>query len=253
MAIFKDRTGETYTTTEGYVVEVVEYRSSKDCDVKFLDVFGYVSKNRYLKDVKKGIVKNPYHRSVYGKGYLGESETIKNSKKGREYNIWKKALERCYSESYQNKKPTYIGCSVCEEWLNYNNFRKWYEENWKASMDTSWHLDKDILIKGNKIYSPDTCCFIPPDINSLLTKSDAKRGEHYIGVSAKGDKFLTQMSSKRGSVKTHIGLFDTPEEAFQAYKVAKENLIKDVADKWKGEITSQVYEALYNYKVDVTD
>ena len=111
-------------------------------------------------------IKNPYHPAVYGIGYIGEGE----GEKGRVYNIWKKVLQRCYSKEYHIKKPTYIGCSVVKEWLNFQNFAKWYKKNYKPETMEGWHLDKDILVKGNKIYSPETCCFVPADINSLLLK-----------------------------------------------------------------------------------
>ena len=249
MKKIENRIGEKFTTNEGYTIEIVDYRNNKDCDVKFLDEYGYISKNRYFKDLLVGKVKNPYHPAVYGRGYIGEGE----GGKGRVYNIWKKVLQRCYSKEYHIKKPTYIGCSVVEEWLNFQNFVQWYDENYNPETMEGWHLDKDILFKGNKIYSPETCCFVPADINSLLTKTNAKRGKYPIGVSVTGNKFSTQISNKRKGSTSYIGLFSTPEEAFKAYKKVKEQRIKEVADKWKYLINDEVYKALYNYEVDIHD
>ena len=147
----------------------------------------------------------------------------------------------------QEKQPSYIGCLVDEEWHNFQNFAEWFEDNYVEG----WHLDKDILIKGNKIYSPETCCFVPLEINSLFTKSDKIRGEYPIGVSKKDKKYQANVNKNSGFI--FLGAFNTPEEAFQVYKTAKEDYIKEVADKWRGQITEQVYQAMYSYQVEITD
>ena len=111
-----------------------------------------------------------------------------------------------------------------------------------------WHLDKDIICKECKTYSPETCAFVPADVNILFIKNDIKRGVYPISVrKTKSQRFTSRLNSK------HLGTFDTPEEAFQAYKVAKEKHIKEVADKWKDLIDPRVYEAMYDYKVEITD
>ena len=110
-----------------------------------------------------------------------------------------------------------------------------------------FHLDKDILIKGNKIYSFKTCCFVPVEINSLLTKTNSKRGNLPIGVSKSGNKYKARLNSNL------LGTFDTSKEAFKVYKVAKEKHIKEVAEIWKSQITKQVYKALLKYKVEIID
>ena len=115
-----------------------------------------------------------------------------------------------------------------------------------------WCLDKDILVKGNKVYSPETCCFVPNEINILFTKGNSCRGALPIGVrKRKNGKYLTQIT--KNSKNIHIGIFNTPEEAFQAYKVAKEDYIKKMADKWRDKISNRAYQALYNYQVEITD
>jgi hypothetical protein len=141
---------------------------------------------------------------------------------------------------------------VCEEWYNYQVFAKWYEENWKPWMNSSWHIDKDILVKGNKIYSPETCCFVPVEINSLFTKNNKNRGDFPIGVTNQGKKFSARLSKSK-KIRFNAGLFDTPEEAFQAYKIEKESYIKEVSNRWRSLISSKVYQAMYNYKVEITD
>lgn len=166
------------------------------------------------------------------------------------YRTWKSMLERCYSDKYHQKEPTYIGCSVCEEWKVYSVFKRWFDENYVEG----YALDKDILVKNNKVYSPDTCCFVPHVINALFIKHDGKRGKYPIGVSAYNKKFCARINvPPKGSV--WLGSFNTPKEAFVAYKFAKEAHVKKMAALYfkDGKITEKVYNALMNYKVEITD
>ncbi len=239
----KNRIGEKYITNEGYEIEIIEYFSKKNCSIIFK--CGYVKKNQYFSNVAKGAVKNPYHKSIFNIGYIGTGSysVSKNLKHTKEYMCWFSMLQRCYNKKSQEKHPTYIGCYIVEEWHNFQNFAKWFEENYIEN----WHLDKDILVKGNKVYSPETCCFVPQEINSLFTKRKKDRGCYPIGGSKINNRYISQL---RGYC---IGSYPTPEEAFQSYKEAKEKYIKEIADKWKGLISDKVYEAMYNYQVEITD
>lgn len=163
------------------------------------------------------------------------------------HKLWLGMLERCYSKSRQVKTPTYIGCSVCDEWLLFSNFKRWFDEHYVEG----WHLDKDILVKGNKVYSPETCCFVPQEINGLLSKRQRFRGNYPIGVRKNYSTFVAECQVGNGRLK-YYG-FSTPEDAFEVYKQTKERHIKDVANKWRGKISDSVYQALYNYKVDIND
>ena len=112
-------------------------------------------------------------------------------------------------------------------------------------------MDKDILIKGNKIYSPETCCFIPQEINTIFGNREKSRGKYPIGVRLSGKKYHARLFKNKKYY--HLGTFDTPEEAFQAYKVAKEVYIKEVADKWRKKIIDKVYQAMINFQINITD
>jgi len=112
-------------------------------------------------------------------------------------------------------------------------------------------LDKDILVKGNKIYSPETCAFVPTVINNLFTSRVSKRGKYPIGVSVSGSRYRVTMT--KDNKQYFFGAYGTPEEGFQAYKNAKETYIKEVAELWKDKIGMRVYEALINYTVEITD
>lgn len=167
--------------------------------------------------------------------------------------LWHKIIERCHSEKWHKKRPTYIGCSVCEEWLLYSNFKKWFEDPINGYRK-GYQVDKDILIKGNKVYSPETCCFVPPFINSLLTNRKRFRGAYPIGVFRRPNgKYFAEMT--RYGKHKKLGDFFTIEEAFNAYKEAKEAYIREVAQDYfeRGLITQRVYNALLNYKIEITD
>lgn len=239
-----NRTGEKHTTNEGYTIEIIECFGCEDCTVKFEN--GVIIKNKSYGGILKRKVKNPYHKSVYGIGYFGVGN-YSGVTHPKIYQTWNGMLTRCYDKKYQEKNSTYKDCSVDEDWHNFQNFGKWFEENYKENQ----HLDKDILFKGNKVYNQKTCAFVPSEINSLLVKRDASRGKYPIGVCKFGKKFQACIRIK--SKTTHLGTFDTPQEAFQVYKTVKEAHIKDVAKKHKREITEPTYQALINYQVEITD
>lgn len=167
---------------------------------------------------------------------------------------WSSMINRCYNEKYYKKYTTYIRCYTHDAWHNFQNFAKWFDENYYAVNDEEMHLDKDILIKGNTIYSPETCVFVPQNINQLFLKSDKTRGEYPIGVNFRKDngKFQARCCNNNGT-REHLGFYDDPYIAFLVYKKYKENLIKQVADKYKNYIPDKLYQAMYNYVVEITD
>ena len=211
-----------------------------------------------LVSIKIGNVKDPYSASVYDVGISGTKYQAKiNGVNTKEYDLWHSMLERCYSDNFKKKRPTYEGCEVSDNFKYYEYFYEWCHSQIGFSNDGNgnpFHLDKDLLIKGNKVYSEDSCVFIPQEVNTLLTKSTASRGEHLIGVHWSKTKkaFVAQISKNKGK-REHLGCFKTEIEAFNAYKQAKENYIKEQANKWKSQIDERAYKALMNYTVDITD
>ena len=167
-------------------------------------------------------------------------------------------LERCYSEKYQEKNATYKDCEVCEEWHNFQNFAKWYENNYYEIKGEKMCLDKDILVKHNKIYSPENCIFVPEKINSLFVKSDKSRGESCIGTSPlESGRYRVRCSlinPETGKSKyEHLGYYDTQEKGFRVYKYYKEKNIKQVADYYFGRIPKRLYDGMYSYEVEIND
>jgi hypothetical protein len=150
----------------------------------------------------------------------------------------------------QKKRPTYIGCSASENFKSYSYFHEWCQHQVGFGKE-GFELDKDLIFKGNKIYSEDTCLFLPSELNSLLTSNKAGRGTLPIGVTAVGNRFRVYCGREPASI--FVGSFKTPEEAFNAYKQAKENRVKAQAEKWKDQIDVRAYEALMRYEVLPTD
>ena len=161
-------------------------------------------------------------------------------------------LQRCYSDEYQKKEPTYKGCSVCDEWLTLSNFKRWMDDPANGYQE-GYHLDKDILVKGNKVYSPETSCFVPYQINYVILNRKLHRGDMPIGVYKRGNSHIAYYNNT--GKRIILGSFKTPEAAFLAYKKAKEQYVKELAEKYykEGKITERVYNALLNYRVEITD
>lgn len=253
-----DRTGEKRLNNFGSEMVIVDYRGCMDVDVYFPE-YDWVYKSVTYQKFKDGGVKCPYERSVYGVGYFGNGEykAWENGKNTRIYNTWYDMLKRCYDKEYHKKQPTYKNCTVCDEWLNFQNFARWYEENYYEIEGEVMCLDKDILFKGNKIYSPETCVIVPQAINKLFTKRQNDRGDSAIGTSPVDGKYMVRchmINPKTGkSKRKYLGLFDTQEKAFKIYKYYKEKNIKMVADYFREQIPDKLYDALYNYEVEIDD
>ena len=252
----KERLGETVMQNCGELAFVVEYVNSQDITVQF-KTSGELVNTTYNHFVR-GEVKSHFTPSVYGIGIKGLEPIVdENGEKLDSYNCWRKMLERCYSAKYQKKHSTYIDCRVCDEWLYYPNFKKWYDKNYYKIDNKTPNLDKDILVKGNKIYSPDTCIFAPNFINTLFTKCQKNRGELPIGVSydKTSKKYRARLNVFKDGKSTlkHLGCFNTVNEAFEAYKKAKEDYVKEVADEYKDKIPVKLYEAMYSYEVSIDD
>jgi len=158
------------------------------------------------------------------------------------YSTWGNVIKRCYSASFRIKYPTYKDCTVCDEWLLFSSFKSWM----KRQDCKGKQIDKDILHQGNKHYSPSTCIFVTPQINSLLLGSKAIRGDLQIGVSFNKEKGKYQSECKKNGKKVHLGRFNTPELAFEAYKKFKYEVIKEVALKQSEPLRS----ALLAYRIN---
>ena len=249
---YKDCVGKVFKSLNSGDFKIVKYNNKTNVVIQFLKT-GYETTVR-LTNIRNGYVKDPYLPSVYGVGILGTKYLASiNGVQTKEYKLWCCMLVRCYSNTYKKKYPTYEGCEVSDNFKSYEYFYEWCQKQIGFNNE-GWHLDKDLLIKGNKVYSENTCVFLPNEINSLLTRREALRGEHLIGVCwCKRDKvFRAQVNKNKGKQK-NLGSFNTELEAFNAYKIAKETFVKEQANKWKGKIDIRAYNALMKYEVNIDD
>lgn len=197
---------------------------------------------------------NNKKKLIYGVGVNDyEGTTKQNGKHIHSYGAWRDMLKRCYDKKWHRKHPSYAGCFACDEWLTFSNFKKWFENPENGYIE-GYQLDKDIRVKGNKCYSPETCCFVPKEINLIIIKNQKHKNINPVGVSSyntsKSERYKASVSIN-GKAKC-FGSFDTSDEAFTAYKINKEKHIQDVASKYYSacKITKIVYDALMNYKVE---
>ena len=249
---YKDCVGKVCKSKSSGDFKVLKYNGARDVEILFLET-GFET-SAQLINIKSGSIKDSYVPSVCGVGILGAKYPSKvNGRNTKEYNLWKNMLERCYSDTSKKKNPTYEGCEVSDNFKSYEYFYEWCNKQ-IGSDNEDWHLDKDLLFKGNKVYSETTCVFLPREINQLLIKRESLRGEHLIGVSwHKRDKAFMARLSKNTGKSEWLGYFTTELEAYNAYKVAKESFVKEQAEKWKSQIDERAYEALMNYEVEITD
>lgn len=168
----------------------------------------------------------------------------------REYTLWHGMLYRCYGRGTSRRSSSYKVCEVSENFRDFSFFHRWCQAQEGFHFD-GYHLDKDLLIKGNKLYSEDTCVFLPSILNTLLTKRQVGRGDYPLGVNLKKGKFQARLN--RFGKSQYLGVFPTSEEAFQAYKVAKETLIYELASTYQAGLSSRAFKALLAYKVEITD
>jgi len=225
-------------------MKIIRYGNCQDIDIEFLDEHHYVKEHATYVNFKRGVVKNPYDKTVFGVGYMGvgKYKSKIDGKMTDEYEKWTGLIQRCYFDD--KMFPAYCHkVTVCEEWHNFQIFAKWLEEN-RYPVNERLHLDKDILYPGCNIYSPETCILVPQRINMLFTNKTNKRGLPN-GIDQKKNGYSAQYNEKK------LGIFPTLEEAYQRYTIEKEKVIKEVAEEYKDIIPKQVYDALYAYKVDI--
>lgn len=204
--------------------------------------------------VDNGTVLDRYFPTVCGVGYLGEYSTLdKDGNTTKEYTTWRGMLDRCYG----NKElEAYKYCIVSEEFHNASYFKDWYNKQYGAHRE-DFHLDKDILSGDCKVYAEDTCVLVPQEVNSFFVKHNNKKVKSNLPTGVMFNpkhtsRPFTAMYSGNGGEKI-LSYHDNEWSAFLAYKQAKENRAKELAEKWRGQIDDRVYEKLINYKVLLTD
>lgn len=234
------KVGDIFHTNQGCNVRVIRIVNSKNIDIEYIDNFGYITTTS-LQHLNSGSLKNPYYPTVFNIGYIGVGQYIA-SVSGRntiQYDAWRNMLRRCYCPSYQSSQPSYIGCVVDPIWHNFQTFAGWYCNH--PNYNKGYHLDKDIIIEGNRIYGPQYCTLVPEVINNLFREHGerSKNRELPIGIYKHGDKFQVEYNG------TYYGTCNTVEEATQKYIDCKRNYILQILYQYKYNLDADVYYAMY--------
>lgn len=249
--------GREFTNNRGDTCFVIDYKGARKVLVVFYetmtcDYFAY-------SDLKNGGFVDYNKPNVVGVGYLGGKHSSKSTPSDRKaYEAWNHIIRRCYDPVVQERYPRYEGCTVSDEWHNFKNFKTWFDSQpqlmyKEEKTGNRWSIDKDILKYGNKVYSPETCCVVPNEINTLIVKPQHRskhrnlpEGVGYIKPKTRNSKegYTARAYCGGGESSRYLGYYDTPDEAFLVYKEAKEKRVVAVANKWKGKISDDVYEAL---------
>lgn len=200
-------------------------------------------------------------KSVYGVGVNDADYTVKKMetvgyvdgvRKQKQvwvcpyYRVWKDMLMRCYSSKFQERQPTYKGCSVSDEWLTFSVFKTWMECQDFEGMQ----LDKDLLFEGNKVYSDKTCVFVSRAVNSFTLDCGASKGEWLIGVywHRRDGKFISQCSNPFTKKQENLGYFTCEQEAHEAWLTRKLELAYLLAAEQTDErIAKALIERYTNY------
>ncbi len=187
---------------------------------------------------KKGKPQNAQRKIIFGVGindYDGSTNNL------RSYRIWHEMISRCYGSRGQERRPTYKDCDVCEEWLRFSSYKKWYDENFIDGFD----VDKDLLshVDEKKMYSPRNCVFLPPEINGFLVRKKTADGK-MIGVHLYGTSYIVTCGSK------YLGSFKNRDDAIQVYKEEKKRQAVSLAEKWRDKIDIRAYKALMGLDIE---
>ena len=241
--IISNKIGETNTNKYGTVMKIVEYQRYDDMVVEFQDEHKAKVHTTY-GNFKRSQVRNPYDKTVYDVGYLGEGKYkvyIDQDHLEPVYNVWRTLLGRCCTERHREQFPAYADCTVCEEWLCYQNFAAWWNQNMYHVGTERMHLDKDIKFKDNKIYSPETCIIVPQSINELFHVSGRKIKDKDLPYTIK------RVARGRYSVEfkaKSLGIYDTVDECVEIYLEEKRKEIRRRVDELKEVLPISVQEVL---------
>lgn len=176
---------------------------------------------------------------------------VKNLNKTECNQIYNNMYQRCYNEKVHQIKPWYTNCIMCDEWLEDKySFYDWINDGnfYEIDGEPTVELDKDILVKGNNIYSPETCIFAPKSINSLFGGTMKKNDNGLpIGV------LQTKNGKYKPQIRNYPDVFNTPEEAWEVWKEHKQATVIHKADEYLGKIPMKLYYAMLSYEFEITD
>lgn len=249
---FKNRTGERGVNSNGHEMTVIQYVNANNMLVEFTETGTQVwtTWDKFAKGtVKDPMAKDIYNAACYGVGPYDSYHPA--------YKKWFQMIRRCYDAKWKAEHRYYDNVTVCEDWLNYQNFAQWYEDH--PPYEPDYQLDKDLLDHDARTYSPETCSWLPKELNLMISKKESIRGEYPMGVSVDAmnpTKYIARLTDNyRVTGRTYLFYksFDSPEEAFAAYKVEKEKFVKLQAESYKDRLETSAYDALMRWTVSITD
>lgn len=240
------KVGDTGKLKDGTAWEIIDYVKASNIKIRVITDPPWETTVQG-GNLLTGSIKNRGKPSLFGIGILGEVDVNCDE---MSYKSWAGMLKRVYHPHTDQMAITYGGCSVAEEWFRFENYLKWFNHQ---TVQPKWHLDKDLLVPGNKIYSPETCVFVPRAINTFLTNRHNHRGPWPVGVTYHERLNKWQASCNVHGKSEYLGVFTSPDEAFATYKVRKEQVAKELAEMWKDLIDIRAYNALMSFTVDITD
>lgn len=242
--------GTTHESKQYGKFQVIDYTKEFDSRgsecirmvVRFLDT-GF-EKVCAPKEVRLGSVKDPTRPSIAGIGFIGDGKYVSKGKDMVCYQTWSDMIKRCYSPKSERVAREYNGVIVCNEWHDFQNFAKWYYDHFIIG----YHMDKDLRVFGSKRYSPETCTFIPLELNSFLT-GGLKRGIHF--SNSKG-KWVAQCQdgekTRTGNKKqTYLGAYVKEEDALDAYKTFKLSKLDQLESKYGDSLPRVIFDNIRNF------
>lgn len=243
------KVNSVHAINSGETVTVLDYIDARNIVIAFNDSRKHIT-TVSAGNLLKGRVKNPYRPNVFGVGYIGVGPYAASIGRNHttSYKAWKAMMMRCYCEKSLSRNALYDGCYVCDEWLDFQVFSEWYVNH--DHYDLGYSLDKDLLVPGNKVYSSSTCSLVPKELNSILSDRRSDRGTYPVGVSFDKERCCFSSQVSENGVVRSLGRYSTVEDAFAAYKKAKESHVKARANYWKDRIKPDVYNALMSWTVN---
>lgn len=247
--------GVVYKTStkapEEYVVEEIQSSRLHLGGIRIRYLIGGYEQFYDARALRRGNIRSPFQRSVFGVGYLGVGNFEAANKDGSKtlaYGRWMAMLSRCYNKIPHGRDNSYKVCTVCDEWLNFQNFAMWFCN--QRFYGQGHDIDKDLLVPGNKEYSPTTCCLLPPLINSAITGKGAIQNGLPCGVHwhKKNGCFVAKVGKYNDPKTKYLGSFQRKEDAWAVVKADKESYVKELAESYKDRLDSHVYGALLKFE-----
>lgn len=240
------KVGDVMPTTKSGDCLVIKIEGKGKITVVFKENINHEIITDY-RTLKAGYILNPYFARYYGVGYLGvgNHRMHKDGQPTPSYSAWRFLMMRLFCEKRLLVNPTYRGCTICKSWCNFQVFSDYFYSH--ESYGLGYEVDKDLLISGNRHYSPETCVMIPQEINKAL--KTVQVNSVVAGVRKRKSSKGYQVRVTEHGKRRHVGEFYTEEEASAAYVKAKEDYIHSLAEKWHGKIEERAYQALMNWTV----